>query len=474
MAGFIGRTDQIAALNKILKQVTADKSEKPGRAILMRGRRRVGKSRLVEEFLNRAGVPGVFFAASKQSKEEELKLFTQAVLESNMPGKEVFGGVTFETWEAAFRMLVRILPARGSSIIVIDELPYLMQDDRSFEGTLQKIFDREISLHKVLLIGIGSDLAMMEALNEHDRPFYQRATEMVIPPLTPAEVSEMLQVNAADAFDAYLITGGLPLICKEWARGNSMWEYLKEALSSAHSALIVSGERSLAAEFSPNVQAREILSAVGSGERTFTNIGRAAGVSAQTSIQRSLEILTNKRIVIGELPLSTTKSKETRYRIVDPYLRFWLRFIGPNMAELERGKGDRVLQKIETAWPAWRGRAIEPIVRESIERIPNPFISSPIPFVGSFWTRTNNPEIDIVIGDRSPVAQTIYEVGSIKWKESSTFGTPDLDELLDHRSQLPGADASTPLVVVSRSGFSLPKMTKLRMLGPDELLAAWR
>lgn len=474
MAGFIGRTDQIAALNRILKQVTADKSGKPGRAILMRGRRRVGKSRLVEEFLNRTGVPAVFFAASKQPKEEELKLFTQAVLESNMPGKEVFDGVRFETWEAAFRMLVRILPARGSSIIVIDELPYLMEEDQSFEGTLQKIFDREISLHKTLFIGIGSDLAMMEALNEHGRPFYQRATEMVIPALTPAEVSEMLQVNAADAFDAYLITGGLPLICNEWAAGDSMGEYLKEALSSAHSALIVSGERSLAAEFSPNVQAREILSAVGSGERTFTNIGRAAGVGTQTSIARSLEILTNKRIVIGELPLSTTKSKETRYRIVDPYLRFWLRFIGPNMAELERGKGDRVLQKIETAWPAWRGRAIEPIVRESIERIPNPFVSSPNPFVGSFWTRTNNPEIDIVIGDRSPVAQTIYEVGSIKWKESSTFGSPDLAELLDHRSQLPGADASTPLVVVSRSGFSLPKMTKLRMLGPDELLAAWR
>lgn len=94
-------------------------------------------------------------------------------------------------------------------------MPYLIDADSHFEGTLQRSFDRELSRKRVLLIGIGSDLAMMEALNEYGRPFHQRASEMVVPPLSPLEVGSMLGLEAADSFDAYMVTGGLPLICNE-------------------------------------------------------------------------------------------------------------------------------------------------------------------------------------------------------------------------------------------------------------------
>ena len=126
---------------------------------------------------------------------------------------------------------------------------------------------------------------------------------------------------------------------------DSIWKFLEGALSSSTSALIVSSERSIAAEFPPDAQARNVLTAIGSGERTFSNIGKASGGLQQTSISRSLKILTDKRIVVAELPLSTKSSKETRYRIADPYIRFWLSFLGPNFAEIERGRGDRVLKK---------------------------------------------------------------------------------------------------------------------------------
>ncbi|HUW88527.1 MAG TPA: DUF234 domain-containing protein [Candidatus Paceibacterota bacterium] len=474
MSGFIGRGVQIAVLNKILEQISTNDDNKPGQALLMRGRRRVGKSRLVEEFLDRAGVPNVFFTASKQTTQEELQLFAQAVLESSLPDKAVFDGVNFESWDAALRLLANALPSDVPSVIVIDELPYLMESDQAFEGTLQKIFDRYLSRHKVLFIGIGSDLAMMEALNEYGRPFHQRATEMVIPPLSPAEVADMLGLSAADAFDAYLITGGLPLICNEWRKGLSIWKYLESALSSSTSALIVSGERSIAAEFPPDAQARNVLTAIGSGERTFSNIGKASGGLQQTSISRSLKILTDKRIVVAEVPLSTRISKETRYRIADPYIRFWLSFLGPNLAEIERGRGDRVLEKIRTSWTSWRGRTIEPIIRESIERIPNPRQPDVSAVVGAYWTRTNQPEIDLIVADRGRVASAILEVGSIKWLEKTPFGTAELNQLIAHRAELPGATPDTPLVIVSRAGFNVTPTPDVRELSPEDLLKAWR
>jgi AAA+ ATPase superfamily predicted ATPase len=470
MSRFVGRERQLQTLDALLDRVARKDDPKPGKALLMRGRRRVGKSRLVEEFLSRATVPNVYFTASGRSTREELRFFAEEAAASTLPGAGLFDGVSLDSWDAALRLLSAALASDGPTVIVIDELPYLTVGDPAFEGTLQKMFDRELSGKPVLLIGIGSDLAMMEALNEYGRPFHQRATEMVVPPLAPSEVAAMLQLEPADAFDAYLVTGGLPLVLDEWPAGASLWDYLAEAVSSPTSALLVSGERALAAEFPGRTQARDVLTAIGSGERTFANIGRAAGNPPQASLSRALGLLRNKGVVALETPLSTLKATDSRYRVSDPYLRFWLSFLGDHLPEIERGRGDRVLARIRTQWTSWRGRAVEPILREALDRLPAGQRPAETGVVGSYWTRSNNPEIDVVVADRVPIAQTLLGVGSIKWLEAMAFDDHDFGELLVHRSLLPGADEHTPVFAVSRSGCSVPG---LRVYEPEELLATW-
>lgn len=467
---FVGRQAHLARLEALLQQVRADKDSKPGRALLIRGRRRVGKSRLVEEFVDRADVPHVFFAASGRPVRDELRLFAQEVAASNLPGAELLSGVELAGWDAALRLLATALPDDGS-VVVLDEIPYLVASDESFEGTLQRAFDRELARKRVVVIGIGSDLGMMEALNEYGRPFHQRAKEMVVPPLTPSEVGALLDLPAADAFDAHIVTGGLPLICNEWPPAMPLMDYLGQAVSDPTSALLVSGERSLAAEFPSDAQARTVLTAIGSGERTFTNIGRAADIP-QGSLNRSLTTLVAKRIVAVDEPLSTKAgSKDKRYRVADPYLRFWLAFLGPHLDEIERGRGDRVLARIRASWTSWRGRTIEPVIREALERLAPPVLTGEdgVPgVVGGYWTRTNKPEIDLVVGDRAPVAKRVLALGSIKWLENAPFDRHDLGELHAHRTQLPGAAVDTPLIAVARSGCSVNGVVHF---GPDELIA---
>src|SRR5450756_265259 len=201
MEGFIGRARELALLERLLARVTeGGRAGRPGRAILIRGRRRVGKSRLVEEFVDQAAVPYVFFTASGQpTVEADLRLFAEAVRESTLPDTELFRDQAPGTWDAALRLLAQCLPDDQPSVVVIDEMPYLIATDAGFECTLQKIFDRELSRKPMLLVCVGSDLAMMEALNSYGRPFHQRATELVIPPLSPADAAEMLGLPAADA-----------------------------------------------------------------------------------------------------------------------------------------------------------------------------------------------------------------------------------------------------------------------------------
>ncbi len=470
---FVGRQRQLARLDALLGRVRADKDAKPGRALLMRGRRRVGKSRLVEEFVECADVPHVYFAASGRPVRDELRLFAQEVASSNLPGAALFSGIEIASWDAALRLLATALPDDGS-VVVLDEIPYLMASDEGFEGTLQRAFDRELARKRVVLIGIGSDLGMMEALNEYGRPFHQRAMEMIVPPLTPAEVGELLDLPAAEACDAHLVTGGLPMICGEWPAGMPLFDYLGQAVTDPTSALLVSGERSLAAEFPSDAQARTVLSAIGSGERTFTNIGRAAGDIRPASLNRSLITLAAKRIVAVDEPLSTRPgSKDKRYRVADPYLRFWLSFLGSRLDEIERGRGDRVLAGIRASWTSWRGRTIEPVIREALERLAPGVVADEdgVPgVIGGYWTRTNKPEIDLVVADRAPIARRILALGSIKWLENAPFDRHDLGELHAHRTQLPGAAVDTPLIAVARSGCTVEGV---EYFGPDELIAGY-
>lgn len=472
LSGFVGRQRELAALDRLLARVRAGNGAgRPGRAVLVRGRRRIGKSRLVEEFIERAGVPSVYFTASAQpTLQADLALFSEAVVTSDLPAGGMFRDQEPRSWDAALGLLSTVLPDDRPSIVVLDELPYLLANDPGLEGTLQKKFDRELSRHPMLLVGIGSDLAMMEALNDYGRPFHQRATELVVPPLSPADVAEMTQLSASEALDAYLVSGGLPLVVDEWPPGLSVMDHLAQVVPDPTSALLVSGERALAAEFPATAHARAVLGGIGAGERTFSSIGRATGGLPQGSLQRALQVLTAKRIVDAALPLSTLSSRETRYSIADPHLRFWLSFLGPHISEIERGRGDLVLGRIRAGWSSWRGRAVEPVVREALRRMPGSRLPEGTRVVGGYWTRTNDPEIDLVGADREPVARAITFVGSIKWQEQRPFDAHDLARLGAHRARMPGADTDTPLVGVSRSGSAIGGVT---VIGPDELLAAF-
>ena len=467
---FVGRDQELATLTRLFGQIrnTQDPA-RPGRCVLLRGRRRIGKSSLVEEFLLTCGAPAVYFTAAAASEAIELAEFTAALAESTLPDREVFTDAAPGNWAGALRLLATALPSDQPSVVVLDEVPYLMDTVDAFEGLLQRAWDRDLSRKPVLLILIGSDLSMMEALNSYGRPFHQRGQEMVIGPLSPFDVARMLQLEAAEALDAALVTGGLPLICASWTPGSRLWEFLADALADPVSPLLVSAERSLAAEFPEQTHARLVLAAIGSGERTFTNIQRAAGGIAASTLTRAVDLLVNKRMVAAELPVSLRPSKERRYRLTDPYLRFWLTFLGPHMPEIERRRGDLALARIRRGFTSWRGRAIEPMAREALARLlPDEHLPE-TGALGGYWTRSNDVEIDIVGADRAPVARRLLFCGSVKWLDNAPFDAHDLAALHRHRAAV--TDQPVPLIAVSRSGVTCHGLDAA--YGPADLLKAW-
>lgn len=436
----------------------------------MRGRRRVGKSRLVDELTQRADCPSLFYTATQSDPVDEVGRFVDTVARSDLPAAaDVRAGLRAETWESALELAARDASAEQPSIIVIDEFPYLVDKDPSIESVLQAVWDRQLQRAPVLLVLIGSDRAVMDALSEHGRPLYDRPREMIVEPLSPAEVGSLLGLPAAEALDAYLVIGGFPVLALEWGAGRSPEEYLAEALTDPTSFMVISAERALAAEFQQEAHARAVLGAIGADARVHKEIAKRTGLSA-TTLARALDILDVKGVIDRVTPYSAKPAPKTRrYRVADPYLRFWLRFVGPYIDEIERGRGAVVLDRLAASWNTYRGRAIEPIVVNAIERLlPDPRLLD-ASHVGSYWTRNGSAEVDLVGGDTKPVAKTIAFVGSIKWRSTGDFTRADTAALAAQRSTVPGAGPRTPLIGVSRNGFEASSGLELE-LGPDDLL----
>lgn len=475
MSEFVARDRELALLDKQLTKV--ERGDLPGKALLLRGRRRVGKSRLVEVFCERTKLPSVTFQASRgEPAATERAEFAQAVCGSTLPRRDLFRDLQFESWRGVWSRLAEALPDDTASIVVIDELPWLLEQDSTAEGALQTVWDRALSRKPVLLILIGSDVATMEHIAHYGRPFHQRAAEMVLRPLSPRGVGELLALDPADAFDAALITGGLPLICQEWSPGQTRSEFLAAALEDPTSALLVSGERTLAAEFPHSVQTRHVLAIIGSGERTFSSIAAAAGGGGSPlpagSLSPVLQALVDYGLVAAETALSTkATTRDRRYRVTDSYLRFWFSFLGPRgIAEVDSGRGSIVASAIERSWTSWRGRAIESLIRDSLMRLLPDEQFPHATTIGGWWNRANNPELDVVAADRQP-AKTVSFVGSIKWLENSPFDARDFQTLARDAAAVPGVDAETALVAISRSGATTSAPS--RVFGPAELLEAW-
>jgi AAA+ ATPase superfamily predicted ATPase len=121
-----------------------------GRFVWMRGRRRVGKSRVVQEFCDASGDSYCFYQAPKRPREDALREFCEGVAESSLVSAGTFAEASFGSWPAALRAAVAEASAERPAIVVIDELPYLTERDSGFAADLQKAWDRSLERSAVL------------------------------------------------------------------------------------------------------------------------------------------------------------------------------------------------------------------------------------------------------------------------------------------------------------------------------------
>ncbi len=476
---FYGRGRELALLGEELRRVSTSST---GRLIAVRGRRQVGKSRLLEQFAAGSNVPyGVIAGMKGTPVEVQMRRAVEMLASARrpLPGLDAIAAVRPSDWYDLLSR-VRLALDERPAILVIDEFPWAVQTSSGLDGLLQSLWDGDLHRRPVLVVLVGSDEAMMSRLFEHDRPLFGRLdANLVVEPFNPAETAQALggSRGAIETLDAQLITGGFPELVAHAGRFDSAGKLLQDTFARPHSLLADVAQINLAGELADQAGTRAVLSAIGADEIGVVSFSRIAstlggGRAAETAVVRATETLTQaKRIVAVDLPAASTSGRLKRYRIADSYLRFWFRFVEPQLRNVEVGRGDLALRGFRESWSAWRGKAIEPLVRDAVLRLA-PTLPAPCDSIEStsgWWDRIGAHEYDVVglDGRGAPVA-----VGSVKWRERALFSARDLAELTSARSVIPRA-ATARLLAVAPRGAQAGVRADL-VLTAEDLLAAWK
>jgi uncharacterized protein len=185
-------------------------------------------------------------------------------------------------------------------------------------------------------------------------------------------------------------------------------------------------------------------------------------------------LVEDKHVLAIDEPLSVRASKPALYRVADTSLRFYLAMGRPAHELTRRGRAAAAAMLISRRWASWRGRAVEPTIREALSLAAADLPWPEAAIVGGWWNRAFDPENDQVGADRAPVARKLWYAGSVKWLDHP-FGSRDLAALQRAAPQVPGFDPhETSLMGVSLAGFAESAATNLALRWlPEDIISAF-
>lgn len=382
------------------------------------GRRRVGKTRLLVEWVRRHG--GVYTVADQSAAHVQRRYFAEA-LAARLPG---FADVDYRDWRSLFSRLSREAAALGwRGPLVLDELPYLVQASPDLPAILQRWIDHEAGA--LVVVVAGSSQTMMQGLVlDGAAPLYGRAQEILeIKPLNPRLIPAALgTAPGLGAVAAYTAWGGVP---RYWElaveAGASVERQIDRLVLDPLGPLHGEPDRLIAEELPPATEVRAILDAIGGGAHRLSEIGARIGRPA-TSLSRPLQRLQGMGLVRREVPFGEDEraTKRSLYRISDPFTALWFRVVAPHRALLATTTPEGRRDLLRRYWPQLLGSAWEELCRLLL---PGMDATPPLGALGpwgpaSRWWHGNQPEWDVVArsldGKRLLLGEAKVHVGSLQ------------------------------------------------------------
>jgi hypothetical protein len=367
----------------------------------------------------------------------------------------------------------------GRRLVVIDEFPLLLDASRDADSTLAAAMEEREAVADVKLVLCGSQISTMEKLLAERAPLHGRGTPMLLAPMGFADARRFLpDLRAEDLVTRYAIAGGMPLYLRRLGRKGSLKTVLCQDVLSPLAPLFDEAREVLTMELTSTATHFSLLAALaGSPSLEWADLVARSRVEESTA-SRYVRLLEDLHIVRSANPVfAPANARRRRYRVADPFIRFWFRFVFPYQADLTAGlhPEDHYDRNVAPFLPEHAAVAFEDVCRAWVRDT----YSKTTDTVGPWWGMARHDlrrakirlteEIDVVgaRGDRVTV------VGECRWQRGQ-MGRRLLTDIFDHK--LPalaqsGVDVSAVTIVLfSRSGFRKELREEASRRGNVELI----
>ena len=465
MREFIGRKAELA--------IFEHEYRRDGGFLVLFGRRRVGKTALIKEFIK--DKPALYFLASQETDVLNRKRFARDAAEFTHDG--LLAQAEFDDWRPLFKRFAEFETSE-KKILVIDELPYLAKANPAFVSILQYAWDEIFREANVMLVLCGSSIHMMRsAILSYESPLYGRRTAQMR--LSPLSFHELRLHYSTATFkqlvELYAITSGVPkyieLTESDFFNQGGMQRFIQNEVLSPSGFLHEEPRFLLDQEVDSPTNYLSILSVVARGASRTSDIARLIGKNV-TEMAPYIKVLVELGYLERRVPFNEKKpqsSKNALYAIGDEFIDFWFKYVWPYAGELEMGNEAPSLAALSATFQSNKVPfAFEKICRQEFVRkcAEGEIAFSPMRVEG-YWNRRGDLELDMCAlesdvedfdawtqGGESAHSIPRMFVGECKYHAEKPFSVAEFNELVRKASLLPAAQGKDVIYgLFSATGF---------------------
>lgn len=462
---FIGRRKELEALEQ--------EYQRDGGFVVLYGRRRVGKTTLIKEFIK--DKTAFYFLATEEVESQSMKRLAGVLARAT--NNPMLGRVAFSDWLDLFQEAARYRPEE-KKVLIIDEFPYLVKTNQAFPSILQNAWDEFLKDSNIMLILCGSLIGMMRkhALS-YESPLYGRRTAQIrLTPLTFTDVHTAQPQPFEKAVEQYAVTGGVPKYLEFFRPDGELLEQIKSVILSKSGFLYEEPSFLLKDEVQSAANYFSIIRGIADGNHKLGKLAGALGMES-SALTPYLSTLIELGFLVKDTPVTEKnpeKSRKGLYFISDNFVRFWFRYVYPYKGELELDNQQVSLDELNKDFvQKFVAFAYEDICKDIFAALCR---SGELDFtpsrIGSYWLNdvSNDTQIDVMAVDHQ---RKLLFAGECKYHNKPVDAPVyyALEEKVKKSTELHTAFPAYQVIygLFSKSGFT-QRMTEQAHGRPDILL----
>ncbi len=454
---FYGREDLMDALTGLFRKRTSS-------LVTCRGRRRIGKSTLVENFARRAEARFIKLEGLKPKmglkNEDELANFA-----SQLAAQTNCESTTPSNWLNAFIRLDREIKDGERTVVLLDEVSWMAHYDQTFSGTLKIAWDNYFKKHPALVFVVCGSVStwIRDSLIEDGSFYGRRSLDIVVPELPLSECVKFWgeaasRIDRREIIDILSVTGGVPRYLEEIDPGAGAAENIRRLCYSPRGVLREDFDEMFSDVITkqPAFTAQVMRTLVDSS-KSVAEIADSLAIHKGGRISEAVGQLEEAGIVAadtGKNPATGQESRETKYRLKDNYSRFYLKYIEPAKDVIDGGTFSFGSLESLDGWESVMGLAFENLVVGNVRELVQPLGLGAVHLLSAApYSRRKGAfpgvQIDLLLQARRMIC--VVEI-----KRRREIGREVIDEVAEKVKRLPRRDGVSVRTALVYEGHLAP------------------